>query len=98
MRSQEKTRRPEARGYFTPANFFKTLFYMKERIFWKNDTCRRLPPVTAWYTPSIATDKTQAPRDMLYPYLKTKLIEPLLNNALDKYPPILKLYIYIFIY
>ena len=61
--------------------------------------CRRLPPVTASSTPSITTVKTQAPRDMPCPYLKTKLIEPLLNNSLDKFPPpILKLYNYIFIY
>ena len=60
--------------------------------------CRRLPPVTAWYTPSTTMGNTQAPRDMPRPYLKTKLIEPLLKNALDKYPPILKLYIYIIIY
>ena len=48
---------------------------------------RRLPPVTAWYTPSTTMGTTQAPRDMLCPYFKTKLIEPLLNNVLDKYPP-----------
>ena len=44
--------------------------------------------------------KPQAPRDMLCLYL-TKLIEPLLNNALDKHPPhfeVIYLYIYILIY
>ena len=35
--------------------------------------CRRLPPVTAWSTPLITIDKTWAHRDMLCPYLKTKL-------------------------
>ena len=45
--------------------------------------------------------KTQAPREMLCPYLKTKLIKPLLNKALDKYSPhfeVVYLYIYILIY
>ena len=49
--------------------------------------CRRLPPVTALYTPSTTMGITKAPMDMPCPYLKTKLIEPLLNNALEKYPP-----------
>ena len=60
--------------------------------------CRRLPPVTAWYTPSTTMGKTRAHRDMFCPYLKTKLIEPLLNNALGKYPPILKFNFYVIIY
>ena len=61
--------------------------------------CRRLPLVTAYSTPLTIKDKTRARRDMLCPYLKIKLTEPLLNNSLDNYfPPILKLYIYIFIY
>ena len=61
--------------------------------------CRRLSPVTAWSTPLITMDKMRAHGDILCPYLKIKLIEPLLNNSLDKYspPPVLKLYIYIFI-
>ena len=60
--------------------------------------CRRLPPVTAWYTPSTTMGRPRASRDVPCPYLKTELIEPLLNNALDKYPPILKLYIFIYLY
>ena len=32
-----------------------------------------LPPVTAYSTPLITIDKTRAHRDMLCPYLKTKL-------------------------
>ena len=46
-------------------------------------------------------DKTWAQRDMRCPYLKTKLIETLLNNALDKYSPyfeVIYLYIYTLIY
>ena len=42
--------------------------------------------------------KTQAPRDMPCLYLKTKLKEPLINNALDKHSPhfeVIYLYIYI---
>ena len=34
--------------------------------------CRRLPPETAYSTQSTIMDKTQAPRDTLCPYLKTK--------------------------
>ena len=57
--------------------------------------------MTAWYTPSTTMGKTQALRDMPCPYLKTELMEPLLNNALDKFPPnfeVIYLYIYILIY
>ena len=34
--------------------------------------CRRLPPVTEWYTRLITVDKTQTDRDMPCPYLKIK--------------------------
>ena len=65
-----------------------------------NCKCRWLPPVTAYSTPLTTMDKTRARSDMLYPYLKIKLTEPLLINSPDNYSPphILKLYVYIFIY
>ena len=66
--------------------------------FYLGSLCRRLPPVTAWSTPLIIMDKTRACRDMLCPYLKTKLIEPLLNNSLDKYPPPFWSCIFIYLY
>ena len=44
-------------------------------------------------------DKTRARRDLLCPYLKIKLTEPLLNNSLDKYfPPPFWSYIIIYLY
>ena len=53
----------------------------------EEDECRRLPPVTAWYTPSTLTDKTWAHRDILCPYLKTKITKLLSITSLDKLPP-----------
>ena len=47
--------------------------------------CRRLPPVTACSTMLITMDKTWAHRDMLCPYLKTKLTKLSLINSLDKF-------------
>ena len=35
--------------------------------------CRKLPPVTAWSTPLLTKDKSQARRDILCPYWKIKL-------------------------
>ena len=45
--------------------------------------CRRLPPVMAWSTPSIKMRRTQSHRAMLCPYLKTDIIELLLNKSPD---------------
>ena len=60
--------------------------------------CRRLPPVTAWSTPLITTDKTWAHRDMLCPYLETKLTN--FNQLIRwiKFPPMFMKYIYILKY
>ena len=45
---------------------------------------QRLPPVTAWSTPSITMSKTRACRDC--PYGKIKLTKLSLNSLLDKFP------------
>ena len=64
--------------------------------------CRRLPPVTALSTPSTTMGRTQSHRAMLCPYLKTDIIELLLNKPPDKYSPhfevIFHIYLYINIY
>ena len=59
-----------------------------------------LPPVTAWSTPSVTTDKAQACRDTRCPYLKIRLTKLSLNSLLDKFPPhsfLLKM-VYVMIY
>ena len=61
--------------------------------------CRRLPPVTAWSTPSITTGRTQSHRAMLCPYLKTSIIELSFNKPLDKNPHHFEVvFLYILIY
>ena len=81
------------RGNMLTVTEKKTEVHCKQR-----HSCRRLPLVTAYSTPLTTMDKTRARRDMLCPYLKIKLTEPMLNNSLDKYFPPFRSYIFIYLY
>ena len=84
--------------FSSPLNWKKTLQealeYLENQHLW----CRRLPPVTAWSTPSITTGRTQSHRAMLCPYLKTNKIELSFNKPLEKKPPPFWSYILIYTY
>ena len=74
--------------------FIAGIFRAESSLFSPRE-CRRLPPVTAWSTPLITIEKTWAHRDMLCPYLKTKLTNCNQLIRWIKSPHVYEIYLYI---